>query len=224
MNFLTSFGLNKSRLTVLVMIGLLIQGLLVYLSIPKRENPAITIRNAIVSVQFPGMAPERMEDLIVVPIERKVREIGEVEDINTLFAGIRAGKDPRYDIGQDGIIDFEDADIWITSLKKTWKGDADLNGEFDSGDLVAVFRAGHYEDSLNGNSGWAQGDWNGDLEFDSSDLVAAFRAGGYDQGYRVFESDGGPIVPAVPIPEPHSVAGAFLAILFLLQSVRRQKR
>ena len=81
MNFLTSFGLNKSRLTVLVMIGLLIQGLLVYLSIPKRENPAITIRNAIVSVQFPGMAPERMEDLIVVPIERKVREIGEVEDI-----------------------------------------------------------------------------------------------------------------------------------------------
>lgn len=86
MNILTSFGLNKSRLTILVMVGLLIQGLLVYASIPKRENPAITIRNAIVTVQFPGMAPERMEDLIVVPIERKVREIGEIEDINTLIS------------------------------------------------------------------------------------------------------------------------------------------
>lgn len=84
MNSLTSLGINKSRLTMLVMIGLLVQGLLVYISIPKRENPAITIRNAQVTAQFPGMSPDRMEDLIVVPIERKAREIGEIEDINTL--------------------------------------------------------------------------------------------------------------------------------------------
>ncbi|MEM8651879.1 MAG: efflux RND transporter permease subunit, partial [Pseudomonadota bacterium] len=85
MNFLTSLGLNKSRMTILVMIGLIIQGLLVYAGIPKRENPAITIRNAIVSAQFPGMSPDRMEELIVVPIERKLREIGEIEDIESLI-------------------------------------------------------------------------------------------------------------------------------------------
>ena len=85
MDFLTAFGLNKSRLTILIMFGLIVQGLLVYSTIPKRENPAITIRSAIVTVQFPGMAPDRMEDLIVTPIERKAREIGEVEDIKTLI-------------------------------------------------------------------------------------------------------------------------------------------
>ena len=85
MNFLTSLGLNKSRVTILVMVGLIVQGLLVYAGIPKRENPAITIRNAIVTAQFPGMAPDRMEDLIVVPIERKLREIGEIEDIKSLI-------------------------------------------------------------------------------------------------------------------------------------------
>jgi len=84
MDFLTALGLNKSRLTILVMIGLIVQGLLTYSQMPKRENPAITIRNAIVSAQFPGMSPERMEDLIVVPIERKLREIGEIEDIESL--------------------------------------------------------------------------------------------------------------------------------------------
>ncbi len=84
MNSLTALGINKSRLTVLIMIGLLVQGLLVYIGIPKRENPAITIRNAQVTAQFPGMSPDRMEDLIVVPIERKAREIGEIEDINAL--------------------------------------------------------------------------------------------------------------------------------------------
>ena len=85
MNFLTALGLNKARLTILVMIGLIVQGLLTYTQIPKRENPAITIRNAIITAQFPGMSPERMEDLVVVPIERKVREIGEIEDIEALI-------------------------------------------------------------------------------------------------------------------------------------------
>lgn len=90
MDFLTRFGLSRSRLTVLVMVGLIAQGLLVYAGLPKRENPAITIRNAIVTVQFPGMAPDRMEDLIVVPVERTAREIGEIEDINALISTGRA--------------------------------------------------------------------------------------------------------------------------------------
>ena len=87
MDFLTRFGIGRSRLTILVMVGLIVQGLLVYVGMPKRENPAITIRNALVTVQFPGMAPDRMEDLIVVPVERTAREI---EDINTLISTGRA--------------------------------------------------------------------------------------------------------------------------------------
>lgn len=86
MDFLTRFGLGKSRLTVLIMVGLILQGLFVYSTMPKRENPAITIRSAQISAQFPGMSPERMEDLIVKPIERKLREIGEIEDINALIS------------------------------------------------------------------------------------------------------------------------------------------
>ena len=86
MEFLTRFGLKKSRLTILVMIGLLLQGINTYTGLPKRENPAITIRSAIVTAQFPGMSPERMEDLIVIPLERAAREIGEVEDIKTLIS------------------------------------------------------------------------------------------------------------------------------------------
>ncbi|QFT75747.1 efflux RND transporter permease subunit [Ruegeria sp. THAF33] len=83
MEALTRFALERSRLTILVMIGLLIAGSLTYLNLPKRENPAITVRTAIVAAQFPGMSPERVEDLIAVPLERAAREIGEVEDIET---------------------------------------------------------------------------------------------------------------------------------------------
>ena len=86
MDGLTRFGLQKSRLTLLVMIGLLFLGLMTYLSLPKRENPAITIRAAVVSAQFPGMSPERVEDLLAIPLERAAREIGEVDDISTLIS------------------------------------------------------------------------------------------------------------------------------------------
>lgn len=85
MEGLARFGIEKSRLTVLAMIGLLLMGILAYLGLPKRENPAITIRTAAVSAQFPGMSPERVEDLIAVPLERAAREIGEVDEINTLI-------------------------------------------------------------------------------------------------------------------------------------------
>lgn len=84
MDVLNRFGLERSRLTVLAMIGLLFLGTMTYLRLPKRENPAITIRQVIVTAQFPGMSPERVEDLIAAPLERAAREIGEVEDISTL--------------------------------------------------------------------------------------------------------------------------------------------
>ena len=85
MDGLARFGIEKSRLTILAMIGLLLMGALSYLSLPKRENPAITIRTAAVTAQFPGMSPERVEDLIATPLERAAREIGEVDEINTLI-------------------------------------------------------------------------------------------------------------------------------------------
>ena len=64
-------------------------------------------------------------------------------------------------------------------MLRTNFGDANLDGRFNSADLVLIFQRGAYEDDLALNSGWADGDWNGDGEFDSSDLVWAFRSGAY---------------------------------------------
>jgi hypothetical protein len=70
---------------------------------------------------------------------------------------------------------------------------------------VAVFQAGHYEDAIAGNSGWSQGDWNGDAEFTSSDLVTAFQDGGYEKG---------PL--AATVPEPASLVWIVSAMTGLL--------
>lgn len=86
MDFLTRFGLEKSQFTVLMMIAILLLGLSSYLQIPKREDPEITIRTALVQFSFDGMSPERVENLIAIPVERKIREIGEVENIESIIS------------------------------------------------------------------------------------------------------------------------------------------
>jgi multidrug efflux pump subunit AcrB len=83
-NLLTRFGLARSRFTIATMISLLVSGVVLYPNFPKREDPVVIIRTAVVSALFPGMAPERMEYLVAIPIERKIRELAEVKDIRTL--------------------------------------------------------------------------------------------------------------------------------------------
>ena len=90
MKWITALGLERSRLTLLVMIGLVAIGSMLYNGFPKREDPEITIRSAKVTVNYQGMGPHRMEELIADPVERKIREIQEVEDIKTTITTGRA--------------------------------------------------------------------------------------------------------------------------------------
>ena len=51
-----------------------------------------------------------------------------------------------------------------------------------------MFKAGKYEDGVDRNSTFDEGDWNGDGEFDSSDLLLAFKAGTYLRSSFVVDS------------------------------------
>ncbi len=106
-------------------------------------------------------------------------------DVNLLTAEIKSGENnSRFDLNQDSLVDRTDHNIWVKDLKNAWLGDANLDNEFNSSDLVAVFVSGKYEDGVPMNAGWEEGDWNADGDFDSSDFVAAFADGGYELGPR----------------------------------------
>ncbi|MFC1757410.1 hypothetical protein ACFL2H_01405, partial [Planctomycetota bacterium] len=106
-------------------------------------------------------------------------------DIDLLSRNIMAGSEElAFDLDHNSVVDDADRLYWIENLMQTYLGDSNLDGVFDSSDLVAVFKANEYEDTVVGNSTWSTGDWNGDGEFDSSDLVAAFKENGYEQGPR----------------------------------------
>ncbi len=105
----------------------------------------------------------------------------DADDINLLAAALR-GSDPsrpQHDLTGDQQLNHLDLEYLVEDLMQARFGDANLDGVFDSSDLVRVFQQGEYEDGQVGNSGWQDGDWDGDGEFSSSDLVFAMQHGGY---------------------------------------------
>lgn len=83
MGGLTGFALKNSRLTIVFIFAITLLGVLLYLDYPRQEDPTITVREAIVTAAFPGMSPERVEDLLTRPLEQTIREIPEVDEIRS---------------------------------------------------------------------------------------------------------------------------------------------
>ena len=83
------------------------------------------------------------------------------------------------------------ADFYIEDFLYTYYGDANLDREFNSADLVVVMQAGLYENGDNDDAGWAQGDWTPptgvatDFDFDSADLVEVFVSPYYENGPKL---------------------------------------
>ena len=75
------------------------------------------------------------------------------------------------------------------TVKGTNWGDTNLDGIFNSTDLIMVLEAGEYEDGIEGNSSFAEGDWNGDGDFNSNDLIFAFVSGSYSVAAKLTQAN-----------------------------------
>lgn len=103
----------------------------------------------------------------------------DIRDVDRICQALSSPTGESWDLNQDGSFDDQDFKFLLTAVLESPVGDVNLDGKFDSSDLVAVFQAGQYEDATRMNSFWSTGDWNCDGEFTSSDLVIAFQDGGY---------------------------------------------
>ena len=105
----------------------------------------------------------------------------DVADVDVACSAVRANQ-PGFDLNGDSFVDSSDIVFLIEAVLNTGPGDANVDGRFDSSDLVQVFQRGEYEDTVVGNSTWSDGDWNCDGDFTSNDIVSALAAGGYVGG------------------------------------------
>ena len=138
----------------------------------------------------------------------------DVGDLDKMAIDVTAGHlYGQYDMNSDGVVNIDDRRIWVYDVANTYFGDADLNGEFDSGDFVTVFRAGRFE--RDEYASWSEGDWNGDKRFDTSDFVVAFQDGGFEMGPRAAVNS---------VPEPSSSILLIIAALILTHFRNARRR
>ncbi|MFC1759531.1 hypothetical protein ACFL2H_12320, partial [Planctomycetota bacterium] len=128
--------------------------------------------------------------------------------IDEMTAAVNSqSEDLHFDLTKDSVVDSADRDLLITQVNGTFAGDSNLDGQFDSSDLIRVFQIDAYDDPDFANVTWEAGDWNGDATVDSSDLIAAFRGGHYRRGEPL-----GKVVP-----EPGSVC--LWTVLLMLRAM-----
>jgi len=77
----------KRQVTVLALLVIIVvAGLYSYATLPRESFPDITIPYVFVSTTYEGVAPADMEELITIPIERKLKGIDDVEEIRSTSA------------------------------------------------------------------------------------------------------------------------------------------
>jgi len=77
----------KRQVTVLALLVIIvIAGVYCYATLPRESFPDITIPYVFVTTNYEGVAPEDLEELITIPIERKLKGIDNVEEIRSTSA------------------------------------------------------------------------------------------------------------------------------------------
>ena len=73
----------------MLLVVMMAYGALSYFTLPAQEDPAVTIREAVVTTSYPGLSPERVERLITKTLEEAIRQVPEVDEIrSTSTAGL----------------------------------------------------------------------------------------------------------------------------------------
>lgn len=99
---LTQMAMRSSRLTLSAAALILIGGIVAFVGFPSQEEPSVTVRDTLVSVAYPGMPSEQVENLLARPVEAQLRELAGIKRIvTTVRPGSAIVQMTAYDDVQD---------------------------------------------------------------------------------------------------------------------------
>jgi multidrug efflux pump subunit AcrB len=92
---ITRAAIEKNRITAVVLIFVVFAGINTFFTMPRAEDPGFIIRWALITTDFPGASPERVEMLVTDKLEKAIREMPEIDFVykSTLFI---ANQRPAY--------------------------------------------------------------------------------------------------------------------------------
>ncbi len=94
-------GFLRNPLTIVLGAMLLLIGYIALTTMPREEDPQIAISGGAVIVAMPGATPQEVENVIINPLERKLREIHGIEHIYGMAMENVGIVNVMYYIGED---------------------------------------------------------------------------------------------------------------------------
>lgn len=79
----TRLAIEKNRFTLVVLLTIVVLGIQTFVGMPRAYDPGFIMRAAQVVTYFPGATPERVEQLVSSKLEDVVKEIPELDFVNS---------------------------------------------------------------------------------------------------------------------------------------------
>lgn len=77
-------SIDRPIVTWLIMLGCLFGGIWGFFNLGRLEDPAFTIKTAVVVTQYPGASAEQVAREVSEPLESEIQKMGEVKDITSM--------------------------------------------------------------------------------------------------------------------------------------------
>lgn len=82
-------SIERHQFVIILVFLALLFGLVSYFTMPRAEDPDITVPFYLIAAIYPGTSPEDMEELIANPLEEELNELEDLETINTtIYEGL----------------------------------------------------------------------------------------------------------------------------------------
>ncbi|MBS1210723.1 MAG: multidrug transporter AcrB, partial [Proteobacteria bacterium] len=112
---LSEWGLHHPQLILFLMLVLTLIGLASYSRLGQSEDPPFTFKVMVVTAQWPGATALEVEQQVTDKIEKKLREMNEVE---TLRSFSRPGYSQVIVVARDALKSGQMKDVWYQVRKK----------------------------------------------------------------------------------------------------------
>lgn len=81
---LANYAIKNKTITSFILLLLVIAGTMCFFNLGRLEDPAFTVKTATIITHYPGANPEQVELEVTDPIEKKIQELSEVENISSI--------------------------------------------------------------------------------------------------------------------------------------------
>lgn len=99
---LASYFIDSKLTPILILVSLAL-GLFAVITTPKEEEPQIVVPMIDIMISYPGATPEQVESRVVIPLEKKLWELKDIEYIYSAAMSGRAIVTARFYVGTDPV-------------------------------------------------------------------------------------------------------------------------